>query len=61
VDTLKGLRDRAILATLLYHGIRLEELCKLEVRDFQRRDDLLYFRIEGRGDKIRLLPSASRG
>ena len=29
-DTLKGVRDRAILATLLYHGIRREELCRLE-------------------------------
>lgn len=28
-DTLKGVRDRAILATLLYHGIRREELCLL--------------------------------
>jgi hypothetical protein len=26
-DTLKGVRDRAILATLLYHGMRREELC----------------------------------
>ncbi len=30
-DTLKGVRDRAILATLLYHGIRREELCGLRV------------------------------
>ena len=28
-ETLKGVRDRAILATLLYHGIRREELCGL--------------------------------
>src|SRR6266571_5641019 len=28
-ETLKGKRDRAILATLLYHGLRREELCKL--------------------------------
>lgn len=35
-DTLKGKRDRAILATLLYHGIRREELCKLKVQDYQR-------------------------
>ena len=34
-DTLKGVRDRAILATLLYHGIRREELCLLRVRDMQ--------------------------
>src|SRR6202042_3104026 len=26
-DTIKGNRDRAILATLLYHGMRREELC----------------------------------
>jgi integrase/recombinase XerD len=31
--TLKGVRDRAILATLLYHGIRREGLCRLRVRD----------------------------
>jgi integrase/recombinase XerD len=30
-DTLKGVRDRAILATLLYHGIRREELCLLRL------------------------------
>ena len=32
-DTLKGVRHRAIIATLLYHGIRREELCNLRVRD----------------------------
>ena len=32
-NTLKGVRDRAILATLLYHGIRREELCGLRVKD----------------------------
>ncbi len=30
-DTLKGIRDRAILATLLYHGLRRGELCALMV------------------------------
>jgi integrase/recombinase XerD len=33
--SLKGIRDRAILATLLYHALRREELCKLTVRDFK--------------------------
>lgn len=32
-DTLKARRDRAILATLLYHGLRRDELCRLRVRD----------------------------
>jgi site-specific recombinase XerD len=34
-DTLKGKRDRAILATFLHHGLRCEELCSLRVRDLQ--------------------------
>jgi len=33
-------RDRAILATLLYHGMRREELCGLRVRDIQSRQDI---------------------
>ena len=58
--TLKGQRDRAILATLLYHGLRREELCKLKVRDLQQREGVLHFRIEGKGDKIRFLPVAAK-
>ena len=55
-ETLKGLRDRAILATLLFHGIRREELCKLRVRDYQRREGIMHFRVEGKGDKVRFIP-----
>jgi integrase/recombinase XerD len=31
--TLKGKRDCAILAVLLYHALRRDELCKLHVKD----------------------------
>ena len=55
-DTLKGVRDRAILATLLYHGIRREELCRLKVRDVQSRQGVVHFRIQGKRDKIRFIP-----
>ena len=55
-DTLKGVRDRAILATLLYHGIRREELCGLRVRDMHSRQGVLHFRINGKRDKIRFIP-----
>jgi integrase/recombinase XerD len=55
-DTLKGVRDRAILATLLYHGIRREELCGLKVRDMQSRQGVMHFRVKGKGDKIRFVP-----
>jgi integrase/recombinase XerD len=56
-DTLKGVRDRAILATLLYHGIRREELCGLRVRDIQSRQGVIHFRIKGKRDKVRFVPA----
>src|SRR5262244_3106324 len=55
-DTLKGKRDRAMLATLLYHGMRREELCKLRAHDLQQREGVLHFRVHGKGDKIRYIP-----
>jgi site-specific recombinase XerD len=55
-DTLKGVRDRAILATLLYHGLRREELCALRVKDIQSRQGVMHFRIKGKRDKIRFVP-----
>lgn len=35
----KGKRDRAILVTLLFHGLRRAELCCLKVGDCQQRQD----------------------
>src|SRR5215469_10557355 len=55
-DTLKGVRNRAILATLLYHGIRREELCSLKIKDIQSRQGVMHFRIHGKRDKIRFVP-----
>jgi integrase/recombinase XerD len=54
--TLKGKRDRAILATLLYHGLRCQELCQLKVRDVSPRRGVLHLRIHGKGGKMRFLP-----
>jgi len=56
LDTLKGVRDRAILATLLYHGIRREELCLLRLKDLQSREGVMHFRIHGKRGKIRFVP-----
>jgi site-specific recombinase XerD len=55
-DTLKDVRDRAILATLLYHGMRREELCRLRVRDIQDRQGVKHFRVKGKRNKIRFIP-----
>ena len=52
-DTLKGKRDRAILAVLLYHALRRSELCALKVRDIQQDRGNTYFIIQGKGQKER--------
>lgn len=55
-DTLKGLRDRAILAVLLYHGLRREELAHLQTGDLQERRGVKHLQVHGKGGKIRFLP-----
>ncbi len=56
-DTLKGLRDRAILSVLLFHGLRRAELCSLRVGDVESRRGVIHFRVLGKGDKIRYIPA----
>ncbi len=56
-DTLKGIRDRAILSVMLYHGLRREELTSLKVKDFgQERRGVPHMRVWGKGSKVRYLP-----
>ena len=55
--SLKGKRDRALLATLLYHALRREELCKLKVKDFRHeRRGVAHLKIHGKGGKTRYVP-----
>jgi site-specific recombinase XerD len=57
-ETLKGKRDRAILSTLLYHGLRREELTKLKVKDYnQSRRGVAHLRVQGKGGKMRFVPT----
>ena len=59
-DTLKGKRDRAILSVLLYHALRREELTKLLVKDFnQERRGVPHLRVQGKGGKLRYIPTHS--
>ncbi|PXW80380.1 site-specific recombinase XerD [Nitrosomonas sp. Nm84] len=56
-SSLKGKRDRAILATLLYHALRRDELCRLKVKDFkQERCGVPHMKISGKGGKTLYLP-----
>lgn len=54
--TLRGQRDRAILSTLLYHGLRRAELCALTVGCVQQRRGVAHLRVHGKGGKIRYVP-----
>jgi site-specific recombinase XerD len=55
-DTLKGKRDRAILSTLLYHGLRREELCLLKMRDVTARRGVFTFACMGRAARPAICP-----
>lgn len=49
-----GLRDRAILETLYGGGLRVSELCDLDVGDWERSEKTL--RVHGKGNKERVVP-----
>jgi integrase/recombinase XerD len=56
-DGVKAKRDRAMLATLLYHGLRRDELSKLRVKEFrQERRGVPHLKVSGKGGKTRYLP-----
>jgi len=55
--TLKGRRDKAILAVLLYNALRRTELCTLKVKDIrQERRGVVHIKVIGKGGKTRYLP-----
>lgn len=56
-ESLKDRRDCALLATLLYHGLRRDELCKLRVKDAKQQwRGALHLKISGKGCKTRFVP-----
>lgn len=54
--SLKGKRDRAILAVLLYHALRREEASSLRVKDVHERRGVVHLRVFGKGGKERFIP-----
>jgi integrase/recombinase XerD len=56
-SSLKAKRDRAMLATLLYHALRRNELCGLKVKDFKHeRRGVAHLKVLGKGGKTRYVP-----
>ena len=49
-----GLRDRAMLEFLYATGLRVSELCKVHLSDFER--SMGYVRVVGKGNKQRIVP-----
>jgi len=59
-ETLKGLRDRAIVSTYLFHGLRVAELCALRVCDWQVEDrGVPHLQVRGKGNKLRYVVAHS--
>ena len=54
-NTLKGRRDRAILAVLLYQGLTREELCGLSLGDLRLGDGVLHMRVTGNRGRVRIV------
>src|SRR5690349_6791249 len=59
-NTLKGKRDRAILAVLLFHAVRRAELSDLRVKDYGERQGTKHLTIHGKGGKLRFIPAHPR-
>ncbi|MHC1763370.1 MAG: tyrosine-type recombinase/integrase [Verrucomicrobiia bacterium] len=60
LHTLKGKRDRAILAVLLFHAVRRAELSDLRVKDYGERQGTKHLTIHGKGGKLRFIPAHPR-
>jgi len=50
----------AILATLLYQGMRREELCTLKIKDLQSRQGMIRFKVTGKRGKIHFVPAQAQ-
>ena len=55
-DGLKQVRDRAILATYLFHALRRTELATLTIGSMAERRGVVHFTVLGKGSKTRYVP-----
>ena len=55
-DSLKAVRDRALLATYLFHALRRSEVAQLRIIDMRERRGVMHFTVFGKGSKTRYVP-----
>ncbi|MEC7980383.1 MAG: tyrosine recombinase [Candidatus Neomarinimicrobiota bacterium] len=58
IDTVKGLRDKAIMELFYSTGMRLSELINLDIGSINTKDHLI--KVVGKGNKDRLIPFGKR-
>lgn len=57
VKAARSLRDRAILAFFLRTGVRVSELCGVNLEDFEQvKKNIIFVEIRGKGNKTRRIP-----
>lgn len=56
-DSPRGLRDRAMIELIYSSGLRVTELCQVQITDLDRERGIL--RVTGKGNKQRLVPVGS--
>jgi integrase/recombinase XerC len=59
-ESAEGARDRALLETLYGSGLRVSELCGLDLAHIERRTGQTWLRILGKGNKERVVPLGSK-
>ena len=59
-ESLLARRDRALLAVLLYHGLRRDEVARLTVGSLHEHRGVPHFRVTGKGSKTRSTRPRSR-
>jgi len=55
-SSIRGLRDRAILAVFCYQALRRSEVRDLKVKSIHNKDGVPHLLVRGKGDKTRDLP-----
>jgi len=55
-DSLKSVRDRAIMAAYLFHALRRAELAELRVSNLHERRGVMHLTVFGKGSKTRYIP-----
>ena len=55
-DSIVGLRDRAIIGTMLYSFARVSAVCGMKIKDYHTQGRRAFFRFHEKGGKVHPVP-----